>query len=52
VIIGLSVGAVYLIQPYVDFVTKTFGVGNNSATVENNQNTSEKYLQTFQDLLK
>lgn len=48
VIIGLSFGAFYFIQPYIDFV-KNFG-GNNSAKTSAAA-PKESYAQQLQDLL-
>ena len=46
VIIGLSFGAIYFIQPYVNFLTSAVG-GSKSTGVE-----SQGSLQTLQELLK
>lgn len=50
VIIGLSVGALYFIQPYVDFITGAFNknTGSSVNTTGGIQNT----VDTLQDLLK
>ncbi|HEY9583846.1 MAG TPA: hypothetical protein VJI66_02705 [Candidatus Paceibacterota bacterium] len=32
VIIGLSVGAFYFIQPYIEFMTSALGIGGNEAS--------------------
>jgi hypothetical protein len=42
VIIGLSIGALYFIQPYIDFVTGALGVNSGS----------ESSIKVLQDLLK
>ncbi|MEK7184887.1 MAG: hypothetical protein AAB683_02005 [Patescibacteria group bacterium] len=45
IIIGLSIGAFYFIQPYIDFMTNALGIGTAN-------NTEPNILNTLQDLLK
>lgn len=50
VIIGLSVGALYFIKPYVEFMKSAFGATGNSTTTS--ESSSQNFLQNFQDLIK
>lgn len=50
VIIGLSVGALYFIQPYVDFITGAFNKKSDSSL--NATGGIQDTLGTFQDLLR
>lgn len=52
VIIGLSVGALYFIQPYVNFMTSALGVGDNKAESKTNVGLTQSYIENLQDLLK
>lgn len=54
VIIGLSVGAFYFIQPYVEFITNGFGFGgdSNTSAAADNKTAAQNYIDSFQDLLK
>ncbi|MDO8430516.1 MAG: hypothetical protein Q7S72_00800 [Candidatus Taylorbacteria bacterium] len=49
IIIGLSIGAFYVIQPYYEFMTKALGFGDKAQTSES---TSSNYIQNLQELLK
>lgn len=51
VIIGLSVGALYFIQPYVDFLTGALGGDKTSDSVLN-VNNAKSVFSDFQDVLK
>ncbi len=51
VIIGLSVGAFYFIQPYIDFMTGAFNKGGNSGGTANTSE-SQQMISNLQDLLK
>ncbi len=48
VIIGISFGAFYFIQPYVDFIREGFGDGSVKTQTDSNSN----YGQNLLDLLK
>lgn len=50
VIIGLSVGALYFIQPYVDFMTGAFNKKSDSSM--NSTGGVQDTIDTLQDLLK
>ncbi len=50
IILGLSFGAYYFIQPYVQFMMGALGGGTKSDTAQS-KNPSE-YINTLQDLLK
>lgn len=52
VIIGLSVGAFYFIQPYVEFMKSAFGGSAGANNTSTSESTSQNLLQSFQDLLK
>ncbi len=49
IIIGLSIGAFYVIQPYYEFMTKTLGFGNKPETTNS---TSSDYIKSLQELIK
>lgn len=49
VIIGLSFGALYFIQPYIEFLKGIGGGGGNTNTTNS---PSQNYVQQIQDLLK
>lgn len=49
VIIGLSVGAFYFVQPYIEFMTGALGVGGKQ---ESNTASQQNYAEMLQDLLK
>lgn len=51
IIIGLSVGAFYFIQPYVEFMKSTLGIGSSN-TGEQTTNTTHGLIQSFLDLTK
>lgn len=53
VIIGLSIGALYFIQPYIDFMGNALGIDVNKAndTVKT-QSSSSDSIKLLQDLLK
>ena len=50
VIIGLSIGAFYFIQPYVEFMTSALGI-TGSETSESAP-VSQDFLKTLQDLMQ
>ncbi len=49
VIIGLSVGAFYFLQPYLEFMKSTLGLGENKTQTASSQ---EDLVRQLQDLLK
>ena len=49
ILIGLSVGAFYFLQPYVDFI-RGFGGDQNGSS--QNSTSSQDYLDTLNDLLR
>lgn len=48
VIIGLSVGAFYFLQPYLEFMKSTLGLGENKTQTSS----QEDLVRQLQDLLK
>ncbi len=52
VIIGLSVGALYFIQPYVNFMTSALGVDGNQSQATQNGGLTQDYIDSLKDLLK
>ncbi len=50
VIIGLSIGAFYFVQPYIEFMTSTLGIGTQEpGTVPEG---SQGFLKNLQDLMQ
>ncbi|MDQ5893141.1 MAG: hypothetical protein QG640_152 [Patescibacteria group bacterium] len=49
VIIGLSIGAFYFIQPYIEFMTSALGIGAANA---GDPTASQSLLKNFQDLMQ
>ncbi len=53
IIIGLSIGAFYYIQPYVNFMMGALNIGDKTNGAKSVQgNVSQSYVETLQDLLK
>lgn len=53
VIIGLSIGAFYFVQPYVNFMGNALGIDTNkSSDSQNTQSSSSDSIKLLQDLLK
>ncbi len=55
VIIGLSIGAFYFIQPYINFMTSTLGIGgdkNGADSAATTQAPQQNIAELLQDLLK
>lgn len=50
VIIGLSIGAFYFIQPYIEFMTSALGIGGGDST--QSTTASQSFLKNFQELMK
>jgi hypothetical protein len=50
VIIGLSIGAFYFVQPYIEFMTNTLGIGGAQAGEAASD--SPGLIQTLQELLQ
>jgi hypothetical protein len=48
VIIGLSIGAFYFVQPYIEFMTSALGIGGASAS---EPTASQDFLKNLQDLM-
>ena len=49
VIIGLSIGAFYFIQPYIEFMTSALGIGGEQA---GSATASQSFLKNFQELMQ
>jgi hypothetical protein len=51
IIIGLSIGAFYFIQPYINFVSGAFG-GNSDSSNANSISPAQSYVENIRELLK
>lgn len=53
IIIGLSIGAFYFIQPYINFMTSTLGIGNQDNAQEvDGSSEGTSWMKNFQELMK